>query len=321
MKQTRHALYNTLFLLATVLTGCTKDAEDTAIAKVHETIEVGFTRTTGNTSPVSGLLIFWQNNPGDLFTAEIANLNDYGTTKFNTGESYPEDKSTIHATGISPLTMEYTGDFQTLKLPEGTKAGTLDVCATSTIDGNYISPFNAPITFEHTLTKVTFYAERHTTMVGSRNVGDINITVPAASHYLPTQWIWNAADKKYEADHRVYDGNDLVFNFPGTLFETETQEIGTAYLMLPVNNSGQLENIHITADITPIESTEIENTINTTLPTIQLYAVDNKTAVTIAKPGEAYEILIVFQQNSFTLIARQQNDWERGGLIYVPVKP
>ena len=321
MIQIKQTLYSTLFLVSAILNGCTKGAEDTAFAKKHEAIEVGFTRTTGNSSTVSALLIFWQSTPGDLFTAEIANLNDYRNSKYNTGEAYPEDKSTIHATGISPMTMKYSEGFQTLNLPEGTKAGTLDVCATSSIDGNSISPFNAPMIFEHTLTKVKFYAERHKTMVGSRNVGNINITVPAASQYLPTQWIWNATYKKYEADPHVYDKTDLVFNFPGTLFETETQEIGTAYLMLPVNNTGQLENIQISAEITPIASTEVENMIQTTLPAIQLYKVDNKTAVSVAKPGEAYEILVVFQQNSFTLTARQQEDWDRGGLIYVPVKP
>lgn len=323
MKQIKHTILGILLLTPAILTSCISILGDEDIQEGQDTMEVEFARSSENASPNSGLLIFWQKVLGDFFTAEIEDLETYKSTKFNTGEAYPKDNSMVYATGFSPMDMQYSSNYETLEIPIGSKAGTVDVCtASKKINGNYAVPFNETMSFKHTLTKVTFLAKRHETMKGSKNVDNIKITIPSASKYLPTNWKWDVNEGIYKVNNAVWSNTDLVFEHPNIIFETNTDKVGTAYIMLPIDNNGTLKNINIKADITPVESTVVENHIDITLPEIQLYEDINGTIeVSNAKAGEAYEILIVFQQNSFTLIARQQDDWEKGGLIYVPVKP
>lgn len=320
MKQMKHIIFSILFMTTVFLTGCDSIlGDENAITNPQATMEVDVMGVS-ESSGVSGTLIFWKKEMNDFFIDQIANLNEFKDTKYNTGESYPIDNSEVSATGFSPANMQYSkaAKYQTLTLPAGSKPGTIDVCAATTIiNGRYTAPFNEKLSFEHTLTKITFYAQRHETMVGSRNVRNIIITVPKS--YVPTQWDWNA--DKYAVNYTKNATEDLKFEHPSILFETSTEKIGVAYLMLPTNNKGVLENINVKAEIIPIYGTTVETTIDTTLPIIQLYDTDSKTEIDHAEPGEAYEIVVSFQQNSFTLIARQQDDWEKGGLIYVPVKP
>lgn len=324
MKQTKHIPFCLSLLAATALfTACDSVlGDDDFVNQQGDTMQLTFTRSGDSSSATSGNLIFWKTAMNDFFTAEVPDLTAYGETKFNTGTPYPKDGTLISATGYSPANMLHTDDYQTLELPTGTKPGTLDVCAASqVIKGNYYSIFNENMVFEHTLTKVTFFVERDYTMVGSRDVNNITVTIP--KNYLPTQWVWNKAtapdNAKYTAQQDTHADATLVFAHPSTLVGTNTVNIGTAYLMLPADNNGQLTDINIKADIYRTESIEKEKTIDQTIP-VQLYAGENSDPVDKANPGEAYEIVIKFQQNSFTLVARK-SDWEKGGLIYVPVKP
>ncbi|WP_455585288.1 hypothetical protein [Bacteroides sp.] len=322
MKQIKNIIFCLPFLMSIgFLTGCDSVlGDDDNMVKGGETMEMGFTRSSESASPSAGFLIFWKQNLNDFFTASVEDLKAYKAEKYNTGEAYPEDNTTVHATGFSPLHMQLSEDYQTLTLPLDAKPGETDVCvATEKINGSYTAPFSQTMTFEHTLTKVTFYAQRDRTMEGFRNVGNIQITIPAESRYLPIQWKWDETAGKYKVGSSTAN-TDLILSHPGILFEMETEEVGTAYLMLPANNYGLLKNINITADITRIGEIEAENQINETPEKIQLHD-ENGNEIVNAKAGEAYTIEIVFQQNSFTLIARQQDDWEKGGLIYVPVKP
>ena len=317
MKQTKHILFYLSLLAVTALTGCDSVlGDDDSTGSQGGTMELSFTRSGESSSFTSGFLIFWKEKMDDFFTTEVSDLTAYSTTKYNTGEPYPKEGTQISATGFSPANMNLSKDYQTLALPENSKPGTLDVCvASKVITGNYYSIFSEKMTFEHTLTKVTFSVQRDETMVGSRDVNNIKVTIPTT--YLPTQWIWN--NTKYIANQSVHANTALEFAHPSIIVGTNTDMIGIAYLMLPTNNNGQLAGINIQADITPIESATVEKRINQTVP-VQLYEKENSEPVSTANPGEAYEIIIKFQQNSFTLVARQ-SDWEKGGLIYVPVKP
>lgn len=317
MKQAKHILFGLLLLAATAFTvSCNSILGDDNIAAPQDgTMKLAFARSGESSSPTSGFLIFWKETMGDFVTAEIDDLNAYQITKYNTGELYPKEGTEVSATGFSPANMQLTDDYQTLSLPTGTTAGTLDVCTAGIIiKGSYYRPFGETMRFEHTLTKVTFSVKRDETMVGSRDVSNITVTIP--TDYLATQWTWN--DEKYTASQANKASSALDFTHPNIIKETDTDQIGTAYLMLPTDNAGKLKQIRVQANITPIESTTVENRIDKTIP-IQLNEV-NGTPVSNAQPGEAYTVIINFQQNSFTLEARQ-NDWEKGGLIYIPVKP
>lgn len=322
MKQKIHIPFSLAFLAITTLTACNSVLGDNDIVKKQgENIELAFTRSGESSSATSGSLIFWKERMGDAFTftAEVNDLTAYETIKFNTGVPYPKDGAEVSATGFSPASMQLSDDYQKLSLPPGTVPGTLDVCtASEVIQGNYYRTFNRTMEFGHTLTRITFFAERDHTMEGSRNVSNIKVTIP--TNLLAFRWTWDGT--RYSAEQGatpVTPLTPLVFTHPDIIVSTNTDEMGTAYLMLPTGNTGVLKGIRIEADITPIKETEVEKTIDTTMA-IQLYTGDNATPVSTALPGEAYEIAIKFQQNSFTLIARQ-NDWENGGLIYVPVKP
>lgn len=316
MKQTKHILFSLSLLATSLLAGCDSVlGTDDIIGNNGDTMEVAFTRSGEGSSATSGFLIFWKNSLNDFFTTEVSDLNAYKSTKFNTGEPYPKN-GTVKATGYSPANMKRTNDYKTLTLPDGTTPGTLDVCtASEIIEGTFNSPFSKTMSFGHTLTKVTFIAQRDETMKESKDVKNIQITIPA--NYLTTQWKWNNA--KYVADSEAKATTPLALSHNEVLVSTDPSEIGVAYLMLPAQNSGILNDINIQADILPIKSTIVEKRLNQTV-SAQLYEANNSGPVDNAAPGDAYEILIKFQQNSFTLEARQ-SDWEKGGLIYVPVKP
>lgn len=316
MKQTKHILFSLSLLAASLLTGCDSVlGDDTLIGNKGGTMEVAFTRSGEGSSAASGFLIFWKKDFADFITTKVNDLNAYQSTKYNTGEPYPKDGTAVKATGFSPANMKQSDNYKTLTLPDGATPGTLDVCtASEIIQGTYNSPFSATMTFGHTLTKVTFAVQRDVSLEYSKDVRDVVITIPAS--YLPTQWIWNG--KKYEADRSVNAGASLDLNY-GLIEGLDSHIVATTYLMLPTVNSGILSNLRVQAETIPTGSTIGAKKIDQTMDA-QLYTADNNTPVDNAEPGDAYEILIKFQQNSFTLEARQ-SDWEKGGLIYVPVKP
>lgn len=322
MKQIKYTIFSVMFLTTIVFSGCNSILDDENIdTKNLGEIEVGFTRSSNGVSisstSTSGLLIFWKETLNDFFSRQVENLDSYSEMKYNTGELYPSNNTTVYATGFSPASMECSNDLQTLSLSDA-NSGKTDVCvASERISGNRISPFKTTMSFEHTLTKILFTVERDATMLGIRDVRNITATIP--NSYLPIEWNWDAMDNKYELNYNKAANNNLIFTHPDIISGTNNDELGTAYLMLPTDNNGKLHNIRITADILQTNSSTIERSIDNTLD-IQLYDEFNNEVSTI-QPGEAYIVRILFQQNSFTLIGRQLDNWEQGGLIYVPVKP
>lgn len=320
MKQTKHILFGLSLLAATAFTtSCESVLGDDELAQSDGNMELTFTRSGDSNSPTSGTLVFWKATMGDFFYREIDNLNDWSETKYNTGEPYPKNGALVQATGFSPASMqawEVSGkSFNKLTLPDGATPGTVDVCtAEKIITGSYYKIFSETMRFEHTLTKITFKVQRDQTMVGSRDVKNIRITIP--TKHLVTEWNWNEA--KYVANDSQDAESTLSFAHPEIIHDTNTDAMGEAYLGLTTSNNGLLQDIQIEADILPIESTTVENHIDQTIDIPLNDASGNQ--VENALPGEAYEIIIKFQQNSFTLEARQ-SDWEKGGIIYVPVKP
>lgn len=315
MKQTKNILFSLSILATSLLAGCDSVLGfDAPNGNKGDTMEVAFTRSGEDSSTASGFLIFWKNNFSDFFTTEVNDLNVYGSIKYNTGEPYPIDGTAVKVTGFSPANMKQDDNYKTLTLPNGTEPGMLDVCtASEIIEGTYSNPFSQTMTFGHTLTKVTFAVQRDVSMEHSKDVRDVVITIPA--NYLPTQWRWNG--KKYEADQSVHAGDSLDLKY-GLINGLDCHVVATTYLMLPTENGGILNNLRVQAETIPTGSTIGAKKINQKTDA-QLYEADN-TPVNNAKPGDAYEILIKFQQNSFTLEA-SQSDWEKGGLIYIPVKP
>ena len=322
MKQRKYTIFSLLFLTTAIFISCDSVLEDEyTISNEQKQIEVRFAKSSQDGSSftsASGVLIFWKNTLDDFFQSKIDDLAQYSNSKYNTGKSYPNDYSTVFATGYSPADMQNSSDFQVISLPNKS-SGITDVCvAEKVISGSQTSLFHETMEFEHTLTKVYFTVQRDKTMEGSRDVRNITINIPKS--YLPIEWNYDTKDNKYKINYKKTATDNLQFTHSDIIHSTGTEELGTAYLMLPTNNEGKLNNLHLTAEILLIDETQIERKIDSPLD-IQLYEQDNVSPISNAKPGEAYEVCFQFQQNSFTLIARQLDNWEKGGLIYVPVKP
>lgn len=324
MKLRKLTIFGALLLTTVFFSGCNDMLEDANVTAGHGEIEVGFARSSDDVSisstSTSGCLVFWKEKMGDFFTSEVDNLESYSTDKYNTGKEYPKDDKTVYATGYSPASMEHTINLQTLTLTEE-NSGKTDVCvASQKIEGKRSVPFNTEMSFEHTLTMIKFTVERHSTMEGVRDVRNITATIP--NTYLPIEWNWNANVEKYKLNYKKTASENLIFTHPEIITGKNTEELGIAYLMIPPENNGILKNIHITADILPIDSTKIERTIDQTMD-IELMMDGSKPAAKVSeiKPGEAYIVNILFQQNSFTLIGKQLDNWEQGGMIYIPIKP
>ncbi|MEG1564830.1 MAG: hypothetical protein RR365_14075, partial [Bacteroides sp.] len=268
MKQFRKTLSCLLFVtLALLASACNPD--DTPKA-TKSTMEVSFSRGGGDsgstsTEAVTGMLVFWELNTNNKYRFTVPDLNS--TEEYDTHELYPADGTNASATGFSPAHLSMSTDDKTLSLPSGTAPGTIDVCASNTIQGSMFHPFTDKMTFAHTLTKVTFYAHRDKTMVGSRNVRNIQVTVPYT--YLATQWTYSDSDKKYvTSDDSSTTGTVLTLTHPGIIVNTETVEVGTCYLRLPAASNGVLTNIILAASTSLINSTEtkeISSTLNVQL--------------------------------------------------------
>lgn len=322
MKLIKLTIFGALMLTTISFSGCNDMLEDENATFGNGKIEVGFTRSSNGASisstSTSGCLVFWQKDFGDFHIAEVDNLESYNKDKFNTGKEYPKDNSTVYATGYSPASMGRTSNAETITLSED-HSGKTDVCvASKEIDGKRSVPFYTEMTFEHTLTKIYFTVERHSTMVGIRDVRNITATIPNA--YLPIEWNWKSNTGKYVLNSSKTAKDNLILTHPDIINATKTEELGTAYLMIPPGKSdGTLKDIRLTADLLLTTSSKVERTIDEKM-NIQLYD-ENGAKATEIKPGEAYSVNILFQQNTFTLTARQLKKWEQGGLIYVPIKP
>lgn len=321
MKQTKHILFGlSLFAATAFITSCNSVLGDDDINnKESGTMELTFTRSGESSSSTSGFLIFWKNAMDDFFTTEVADLNAYQTVKYNTGEPYPKEGTEVSATGFSPANMQLSTDYQTLSLPAGTTAGTLDVCAAKKIiKGSYHNVFEERMEFEHTLTKVTFYAQRDYTMEGNQLVNNIQVTIPG--NYLATTWQWNGTLGKYAAS--ATDNTNLISDKSEALTEIEKEyNIIECYLKLPANNGGVLRNITMEADVRKVGETSDQAKHKTwELESIQLYEEDGKTPVTNAAAGDAYQVVFNFNHDSFSLQAIKK-PWEKGGLITVPIDP
>ena len=321
MKPTRHILFGLSLLTATAFTtSCNSVLGDDDINhKEADTMELAFTRSGESSSATSGFLIFWKETKGDFFTTEVANLNAYQTIKYNTGKPYPKEGTEVSVTGFSPSNMQLANDYQTLSLPDGTTAGTLDVCAAEKIiRGSHYNIFRETMVFEHTLTKVTFYAKRDETMEGNQLVNNIQVTIP--ENYLATEWQWNGILGKYVAG--TTHNTDLVSDRSEPLTEVEkAYNIIECYLKLPASNEGTLQNITMEADVRKVGETSGQAKHKIwKLKSIQLYEKDGETPVANAAAGDAYQVVFNFDHDSFSLQAIKK-PWEKGGLITVPIDP
>lgn len=317
----KYTIFSIIFMVIMALTSCYK-VQDDSIIKSQEEMEVGVINSTESTSSNSGLLIFRKGDQSYFFNATVKNLETGKIQKYNTGESYPKNNTTVSVTGISPADMQASSNYQEFTLPNGAEAGTIDVCVSNKMSGSYISPFEGLITFKHSLTKVTFKAKRDYTMEQNKLVNNVKVTIPVA--YLPTTWQWNNVSEVYEIKTTELATSPLAPIHGDALANINTEYIiKECYLMLPPGNRGILNGLKLEADLRKPSETSVEAEHKTWELTegVQLYEDENgKVAVDEAIAGDAYEVVFNFTNDSFTLEARKQ-PWTKGGLITIPIDP
>lgn len=323
MLQIKHSIFSILVLTMVLFTSCFTVLDDKTSDEENKDMQIPLTRVSDDETSVSGKLIFWKSVMTDFFTEEIEDLNAYDTELFDTGKAYPTSNVTIKATGFSPSIMTTDKGFQKLTLPTNATSGLVDVCCSNTITGSYSTPFNTKMTFDHTLTKISFIARRDAQMLNRYLVNNIRITIP--SKYLPKEWNFNASNSRYVINNSVFQDNVLTIVHSDPLGQTGSDYlVATCFLMLNNENcpDGKVKGLKLIADITKAEQNpDGVNKLNQEydISDIQLYT-DLGVKETEVKAGYAYEIAFNFTQDSFILTAIKK-PWEKGGLITVPIDP
>lgn len=320
----QHNIINGLLLLAaTCISSCNSIMDDDSLPVSKENIALSFTRSNESTTALDDnskfRVAFFIGNDYSFFnsTDDLQGIDRYRENSYDTAIPYPSNTS-VYAVGFAPTDhLNVSDDHKTLTLA-GNKAGTVDVLASQTVMGSSNNRFSnkTPLEFQHLLTKVTFLAKRDKKMQNSKRVHDVKVT-PNVS-YLINKWEYNT--DTYIASANQEANESLTLHEDGQYLTNIEEEylIGTCYLHLPANNNGEI-TFNLEAILSPVNTSE-DIPANYGEIRVNLMEADNHTPVATAKPGEAYEVLINFTQDSFTLTGVKA-PWKTGGLITVPINP
>lgn len=319
-------------IAASILSGCNNalEGDDDVLMQLNTAPEQPMsTSRADDVAVIPGKVLFW--TAGESFasyhTSDIDNLNNYnansdGTNKFNTAYPYPSDGSVVYTTGYSPVKgLTVSSDYKTLSVASN-QIGQVDVITSEVpLSGSKSKIFSGNLVFNHVLTQVTFKAKYDYTMFKIRQVQNISVTIPKA--YLATEWTWNESTSKYEVTKTA--DKDLVISYNNPLAtQDEEYMIGDTpcYLMLPVDNNGQLTPLTLKCDLYKFDDATVVSEGKTYTPlTIQLKEdAEGKTDVSKALPGDAYEVVFLFSNDTWTLKAVKK-PWQKGGLLNVEVDP
>lgn len=322
----QHKIINILSLLIAVsVSSCNNSIlDDEILSASGNNIELSFTRANSNATVLDdesffNVAFFMGEAYTPFFnTKDLQGINQYTENAYDTGVPYPSN-TTVYAVGYAPSdSITSSNGKKTLTLKYA--AGTTDVRASQTITGSSSNHFSkeSPMEFQHLLTKVTFFAKRDYTMQLSKLVHDVKVTL--GSPYLINKWEYNQTT--YVAAAEQSNTQNLELHIPNQyLTDIDTEYlIGTCYLHMPTNNQGKL-NFSLQANLSQVGTTE-DVLSDYGLLNIQLMEGESgkQQEVSEVKAGEAYEVVINFTQNSFTL-SGVKAPWKAGGLITIPINP
>ena len=162
-------LYITLLLMPMLFASCSEDS----ISEKDDAGEGNYMRLSTKSGEYSGsdapCFIFWKHSDFDAFSSggtptepyvyslPSGEIDDYKTTKYNTGEIYPPYAEPVYAVGISPAEIPGAnpGAWKTFDVPRSI-AGLVDIQCAPVIAGSEQAPFSDPLKFEHQLAKLEF---------------------------------------------------------------------------------------------------------------------------------------------------------------------
>lgn len=259
----QHNIINGLLLIAAVsVSSCNSILEDDSLPVSNKNIEISFTRSSesmiGLDDNGTFKVAFFTGADYNYYnsTDNLSGIDNYKEDAYDTAIPYPNG-TTVYAIGYAPSDrLTVSDDYKQLALSSTISAGTVDVLASQTEEGNKNSPFSnkSPLEFKHLLTKVTFYAKRDKKMQSSKLVHDVKVTL--GKSYLINKWEYNKETYVAAGAQETIE-NDLTLHVPDQYLTDIDQEytIGTCYLNMPANNNGQL-SFNLEATMTPVGSTE-----------------------------------------------------------------
>lgn len=322
----QHNIINGVLLMAAVsVSSCDSILEDDSLPVSNENIEISFTRSSENTVSLNDngtfKVAFFTGVNYNFYAAtdNLSGIDNYKENAYDTAIPYPNGTA-VYAVGYAPSNLlTASDDYKQLTLVSTVSAGTVDVLASQTETGSKSSPFSvrSPLQFQHLLTKITFIAKRDKKMQSSKLVHDVKVTL--GTSYLINKWEYDNQGTYMVAGTQEKMEN-LTLHVPDQyLTDIDTEYIvGTCYLNMPAHNDGKL-SFNLEATLTPVGSTDdIEADYGEM--NIQLLEANNQIPVSTAQAGEAYEVVINFTQDSFTLTGVKA-PWKTGGLITVPINP
>lgn len=267
-------------------------------------------------------------------------MSDYNEepTHFNTDHYYPQLNSRVYALGFSPADMKIVeeGNLGAYYLPKR-DGEDITVFASDNIVGSSVYVFHEALEFRPATTRFVFRAICSKNMYDNVYVRNITIKMPPDA--VPNVLRWNVKEVCYRADYYpALDRDDnpdgkVVSNpivYTGSqLSTTDYTELGTRYLALP-EEAKALTGITVIAQLShdmdfPDSGEAVtwwrqwpaDHESELSIPLKDLSGNDVKEV----KPGQTYLVTITFgNADEFTLTAQEQ-DWELGETIPVPVLP
>ncbi len=237
-----------------------------------------------------------------------------------------------------------------------TKPGLVDVCVTDIEQGSEMSPFtfseDNELQFRHTQVKLTFQYQRSLNLNG--RVAQIWVTIP--QEHIANKWTFTeeAAGVGTYVPSADYDNKDVRTSLIVTSTEDWYQSTGgkTYYMYYsyfddPANPSNYTTTSmkdcyvlpsevmfgpkeidgtmvqHITFNLNAVIISSDANIPNTRVNgdvSVPLRTKDGQMWTETVKAGDAFDILIIIEQNRLVLLA-EKGKWEKGGYFTVPLNP
>ena len=333
----RKFLHIALFLTLVLWSSCS--SEQPAVIEEGESKYMQLSLRSGEDSGSDKpCFIFWKQTdylaPGFATTPTTpyiwcwpgGEIDNYKTTKYNTGEVYPPNSESVYAVGVSPGSIVPSGNTNWYKLGIlKTLAGITDIQCAPVIIGNEQNHFSDPLVFEHQLTRleVSGYCGSSMKIVEADGttrtikVTDIKVTLKGNTDdqwkWFPESLEWKHPNNQYEVEAyttkpspeisaTVFTPETLT---PDNTTETDPEPIGNFYLV-PGFNSVTIE----------IEAKYIDSTTDETSPSgngqvitrmwskVEIKEIYPNGAIApddVTAAGESYKIKLVFDRSKIEL--------------------
>lgn len=271
-----------------------------------------------------------------------------GGRTLTVGMEYPDNENEyIYATGYAPYSALETSDYKTLTVIEGYDNGKTDfLCC----DGNeshrgavsdLFTEEEHELRFRHLTPRIRFVGVRDPVMYGVISVNNVKVTLHADNNlYIPHSFVYHSN----KTDRQTYLASGLTPIAEPLALEQETKDYiptnkdGLSLMSCYVFREGLPERYDPFAENAPAGS----GTVTLTMDISADYSWYNTNGnpvwfetptwenkdVTITLnhagncfyPGYEYVVYITFKRESVVLQGVQQN-WEDGGIHYLPVSP